>query len=44
MREKASEIKEQIRAAIREEAEDKGSFVKAMDDFVATILSTRQGL
>ncbi|PQM35530.1 UDP-glycosyltransferase 92A1 [Prunus yedoensis var. nudiflora] len=44
MREKACEIKEQIRAAIREEAEDKGSFVKAMDDFVATILSTRQGL
>ncbi|ONI29070.1 hypothetical protein PRUPE_1G179000 [Prunus persica] len=42
MRKKAGAIKAQIRAAIREEAEFKGSSAKAMDDFLETILSARQ--
>lgn len=42
MKKRAAEIKDKIRASIREDAEEKGSSVKAMDDFVASILSNRQ--
>ncbi|VVA24075.1 PREDICTED: UDP-glycosyltransferase [Prunus dulcis] len=42
MRKKAGAIKAQIRAAIREEAEFKGSSAKSMDDFLETILLARQ--
>ncbi len=42
MRKKADEVKEQLRASMRDEKEEKGSSVKAMDDFVRTILSKRQ--
>ncbi|KAM1049964.1 hypothetical protein ACFX2I_031683 [Malus domestica] len=42
MRKKAGDIGEQIRAAVRDEAEDKGSFVLEMDDFLGTILATRR--
>ncbi|GMY32217.1 UDP-glycosyltransferase 92A1-like [Fagus crenata] len=42
IRKKADEVKEQLRASMRDEKEKKGSSVKAMDDFVRTILSKRQ--
>ncbi|CAL8084538.1 unnamed protein product [Prunus armeniaca] len=38
----AVEIKEKIRASIRDDAEEKGSSVKAMDDLVAALLSKKQ--
>ena len=42
MRNKAVEVKKQLRAAVSDETENKGSSVKAMDDFVRTILSNSQ--
>jgi hypothetical protein len=42
MRNKAAKAKEQLRAAVKDEGEDKGSSVKAMNDFVRTLLSKRQ--
>ncbi|PQP95306.1 UDP-glycosyltransferase 92A1 [Prunus yedoensis var. nudiflora] len=42
MRKNAAVIKEKIRASIRDDDEEKGSSVKAMDDFVAALLSKRQ--
>jgi hypothetical protein len=42
MRKKAAQVKEQIWSAIRDEGEERGSSVKALDDFVTTILSRRQ--
>ena len=42
MRKRANEIKLQIRAAMKEEGEHKGSALKAMDDFVASILAHRE--
>lgn len=42
MRKKAVVIREKIRAAVREERGVKGSSVKAMDDFIETILSKRK--
>nr|POE73858.1 crocetin glucosyltransferase 3 [Quercus suber] len=42
MRNKAVEVKKQLRAAVIDETEIKGSSVKAMDDFVRTILSKSQ--
>ncbi|CAB4294222.1 unnamed protein product [Prunus armeniaca] len=42
MRKNAAVIKEKIRASIRDDDEEKGSSVKAMDDFVAVLLSKRQ--
>ncbi|KAM1036866.1 hypothetical protein EV1_031447 [Malus domestica] len=42
MRKKAGDIGEQVRAAVRDAAEDKGSFVLEMDDFLGTILATRR--
>ncbi|XP_059447302.1 UDP-glycosyltransferase 92A1-like [Corylus avellana] len=41
MRKKAAEVKEQILSAVRDEGEERGSSVKALDDFVRTILSKR---
>ena len=42
MRNKAVEVKKQLRAAVSDETQNKGSSVKAMDDFVRTILSNSQ--
>ncbi|KAL5561217.1 hypothetical protein UlMin_030964 [Ulmus minor] len=42
MKKRAEEVKMQIRAAIREEGQQKGSSLKAMDDFVASILANRE--
>ena len=42
MRNKAVEVKKQLRAAVSDETENKGSSVEAMDDFVRTILSNSQ--
>ncbi|BBG93522.1 UDP-Glycosyltransferase superfamily protein [Prunus dulcis] len=42
MRKNAAVIKEKIRASIRDDDEEKGSSVKAVDDFVAALLSKRQ--
>ncbi|PON45083.1 UDP-glucuronosyl/UDP-glucosyltransferase [Parasponia andersonii] len=42
MKKRANEVKLQIRAAMKEEGEHKGSALKAMDDFVASILSHRE--
>jgi hypothetical protein len=42
MRKKAAQVKEQIWSAIRNEGEERGSSVKALDDFVTSILSKRQ--
>ncbi|CAB4294229.1 unnamed protein product [Prunus armeniaca] len=42
MRKNAAVIKEKIRASIKDDDEEKGSSVKAMDDFVAALLSKRQ--
>ncbi|XP_018815742.1 UDP-glycosyltransferase 92A1-like [Juglans regia] len=44
MRKKAAEVRVQIRSAIREEGEEQGSSVKAIDDFVRTIVSKRGAL
>ncbi|XP_059654746.1 UDP-glycosyltransferase 92A1-like [Cornus florida] len=44
MKKKAVEIKELIKAAVREEEGHKGSSLQAMDDFIATLLSQREGL
>lgn len=41
MRRRAEEVKLQIRAAMREEGEQKGSARKAMDDFVASLIANR---
>ncbi|KAE8022778.1 hypothetical protein FH972_008552 [Carpinus fangiana] len=41
MRRKAAKVKEQILSATRDEGEERGSSVKALDDFVRTILSKR---
>ncbi|XP_062081590.1 UDP-glycosyltransferase 92A1-like [Humulus lupulus] len=42
MKKRANEIKLQIRAAVKEEGEQKGSALKAIDDFVASILAHRE--
>ncbi|XP_041001991.1 UDP-glycosyltransferase 92A1-like isoform X1 [Juglans microcarpa x Juglans regia] len=42
MRKKAAEVKELIKLAVREEGEEKGSSLKAVDDFVRTVLYKRQ--
>ncbi|KAJ4835476.1 hypothetical protein Tsubulata_035670 [Turnera subulata] len=42
MMKKAVEIGEQIRAAVREGGDQKGSSLKAVDDLVSTLLSKRQ--
>ncbi|KAJ6860694.1 UDP-glycosyltransferase 92A1-like [Populus alba x Populus x berolinensis] len=42
MRSKAMVIKEQLRASVRDEGEDKGSSVKALDDLVKTLQSKWQ--
>ncbi|KAH8483744.1 hypothetical protein H0E87_028239 [Populus deltoides] len=39
MRSKAMVIKEQLRASVRDEGEDKGSSVKALDDLIKTLQS-----
>ncbi|XP_057779483.1 UDP-glycosyltransferase 92A1-like [Salvia miltiorrhiza] len=44
MRKKAAEIGELIRAALTEEGERKGSSLKAIDDFVAALLSLRDNV
>ncbi|KAI3459720.1 hypothetical protein Pfo_016383 [Paulownia fortunei] len=44
MKKKAAEIGELIRAALSEEATQKGSSHKAMDDFVSALLSKKQGI
>ncbi|XP_009792915.1 UDP-glycosyltransferase 92A1-like isoform X2 [Nicotiana sylvestris] len=41
MKEKANEIGISIREAVKEEGKFKGSSVKAMDDFISTLLCTR---
>ncbi|KAJ8540122.1 hypothetical protein K7X08_026511 [Anisodus acutangulus] len=41
MKEKANEIGMCIRGAVKEESDYKGSSVKALDDFIATLLSRR---
>jgi hypothetical protein len=41
MRRKAAKVKEQILLAVRDEGEERGSSVKALDDFVRTLLSKR---
>ncbi|KAK9287693.1 hypothetical protein L1049_016131 [Liquidambar formosana] len=43
MKKKAVQIGEQMRAAVTEEGSQKGSSLRAMDDFIADILSKRQG-
>lgn len=42
MRRRAGEIKDQIRGAVGEDGEAKGSSAKAVDDFVSALLSHRQ--
>lgn len=42
MRSKAMVIKEQLRASVRDEGEDKGSSVKALDDLIKTLQSKWQ--
>ncbi|XP_044498093.1 UDP-glycosyltransferase 92A1-like [Mangifera indica] len=42
MRRNASKIKEQIRASVMEEGDEKGYSVKALDDFLSNILSRRE--
>ncbi|KAG6725983.1 hypothetical protein I3842_02G058100 [Carya illinoinensis] len=42
MRKKAAEFKELIKLAVREEGDEKGSSLKAVDDFVGTILYKRK--
>lgn len=42
VRRRAEEIKLKIRAAMREEGDQKGSALKAMDDFVASVLTNRE--
>ncbi|KAJ6290246.1 hypothetical protein OIU78_026046 [Salix suchowensis] len=42
MRSKAMVIKDQLRAAVRDEGEDKGSSVRALDDLIKTLQSKRQ--
>lgn len=42
MKRKAVEIGERMKAAMREEGDRKGSSLKAMDDFVAAIVSARR--
>lgn len=42
MREKAAEIAVRISAAMNEEGEEKGSSIRAMDDFVSAVLRKRQ--
>ncbi|XP_021290328.1 UDP-glycosyltransferase 92A1-like [Herrania umbratica] len=40
MKKRAEEIAERMRAAVREEGKEKGSSIKALDDFVSAILSS----
>ncbi|XVE81087.1 hypothetical protein DITRI_Ditri15bG0035100 [Diplodiscus trichospermus] len=42
MKKKAEEIAEHIRAAVREEGEEKGSSIKSLDDFVSAIIARKQ--
>ncbi|XVF37742.1 hypothetical protein REPUB_Repub20aG0036000 [Reevesia pubescens] len=42
MKKKAEEIAEYIRAAVREEGQEKGSSIKALDDFVSAIIKRKQ--
>ena len=42
MKKKAEEIAEHIRAAVREEGQEKGSSIKALDDFVSAIITRKQ--
>ncbi|XP_075663565.1 UDP-glycosyltransferase 92A1-like [Castanea sativa] len=42
MRNKAVEVEKQLREAVRDETDDMGSSVKAIDDFVRSILSRNQ--
>ncbi|KAG6725997.1 hypothetical protein I3842_02G059000 [Carya illinoinensis] len=42
MRKKAAEVEELMKLAVREEGEEKGSSLKALDDFVRTVLYKRQ--
>lgn len=42
MRKRAAEVKMHIRSAIRDEREEKGSSMKAVDDFIRNILCKRQ--
>ncbi|XVF65541.1 hypothetical protein PTKIN_Ptkin09bG0257400 [Pterospermum kingtungense] len=42
MKKKAEEIAQHVRAAVREEGQEKGSSIKALDDFVSAIISRKQ--
>ncbi|XWS09312.1 hypothetical protein CRYUN_Cryun40dG0074700 [Craigia yunnanensis] len=42
MKKKAQEIAEHIRAAVSEEGDEKGSSIKALDDFVSAIITRKQ--
>ncbi|XP_022761001.1 UDP-glycosyltransferase 92A1-like [Durio zibethinus] len=42
MKKKAEEIAEHIRAAVRDEGNEKGSSIKAMDDFISAIVTRKQ--
>ncbi|KAJ0034504.1 hypothetical protein Pint_25651 [Pistacia integerrima] len=42
IRRNAAKIREQMRASVKEEGEEKGSSVKALDEFLRNILSRRQ--
>ncbi|KAE8714492.1 inositol-3-phosphate synthase-like isoform X1 [Hibiscus syriacus] len=44
MKKKAEEIAEHIKAAVKDELDDKGSSIKALDDFVSSIKTRKQDL